>query len=210
MIVLKIAIISICVLCITCMSIYVYQAVKGGSRTIYMQEAPSEYLTFAQKIFLGMAALGLLICFYQGAEAMLSWLPNSWGRTNAEGEFITLKNSASAIFTLFAGFGLIAYLNKAGPASIAFQHAKEKIQLYEQIFNAIISSDSLSHDRSMLLKSIKNDIENRIDELGVDAHDGNWQRAPTARNHYPDSQRYRNLRQLIRTIDELETRFGNS
>jgi hypothetical protein len=198
------------VACIIASSIYLYLAYSGDSTVIYLQKSPPGCLSSMEGIFLGLAAIALLVCIYQGADTMLSWLPNNWGSNDEDGEFVTIRHSLAVLFTFVGGFSFLSYLTKAGPALISIKHANEEIKFNEDILEAVIDTKSFSVDSFWRLKSIKNDIEKKLIELDVNAEDANVGALYTARNFHPECQRYRNLMKIIATIDSLEIKYKRS
>jgi hypothetical protein len=65
---------------------YIALAYWGNSRILYstaLQVGPS----WRARVFLALAAVGLLTCLFQGAHAMLFWLPSTWGHIDEHGEY---------------------------------------------------------------------------------------------------------------------------
>jgi hypothetical protein len=60
--------------------IYIFLACRGDSPTL-LSTINARRMNWKRDLLLGLASIGFLICMFQGAEAMLFWMPDSWGAT---------------------------------------------------------------------------------------------------------------------------------
>lgn len=164
MILLKILIIAVSTLTLLSLSVYIYLAVKGDSITLY-STVNSDYLSIKQKTFLGLAAIGFLVCMYNGAEAMLFWMPSEWGSVDSEGEYQTVKGSISGIFALLGGFSLIHFIDKATHEKFYLRTLRDESHELERIVNASVDIYELERIKKEYQKAVaeleanKNKIE---------------------------------------------------
>lgn len=63
------------------------------------------------RAYLILAAIGFLVCVYQGTHSMLWWFPASWGGHDEDGVWLSLRSHVSAASTLFMGFGLVGLIS---------------------------------------------------------------------------------------------------
>jgi hypothetical protein len=73
------------------------------------------------------AGIGLLVCVYRGAEALLWWIPGSWGWTNEDGSFEPLRSLAAGLFTLAGGLPLLGVFLAATEDSINRRMLEEQL-----------------------------------------------------------------------------------
>lgn len=98
---------------------YIYLAYRGNSAAVLATS--NREIPWPLKIFLGMAAIGLGICLYSGAERMLSWMPNTWGGLDESGDFKPLGSSLAMMFALYGGYCLIEIIDKASQDRLALE-----------------------------------------------------------------------------------------
>ena len=94
------------------LSVYITLALRGDSPTL-LSTADSNRLNRLQRIFLGLASIGFLTCMYQGADALLSWMPDAWGGIDEDGEFQTYRSGLAATFAATGGIALICFIDEA-------------------------------------------------------------------------------------------------
>lgn len=94
--------------------VYIFQAIRNGRglHPILILDKIAEQFDWKGKTFLSLAAIGLLLCMYQGAEAMLFWMPDSWGRFS-EDEHTTYRSLLAGFFATFSGYSLILLIEEA-------------------------------------------------------------------------------------------------
>lgn len=94
------------------LSIYIFRAIRNREGTGFILNVIEEQVDRKGKIFLSLAAIGFLLCMYQGAEAMLFWMPDSWGRFS-EGEYTTYRDLLAGLFAALGGGALILLIDEA-------------------------------------------------------------------------------------------------
>lgn len=93
---------------------YIFQATRYGrfpNLRLILDEI-EEQVDWKGKTYLSLAAIGILVCMYQGAEAMLFWMPDSWGQFN-EGEYLTYRSLLAGLFAAIGGLAIISLLDEA-------------------------------------------------------------------------------------------------
>lgn len=119
--------------------------------------------TWKGKAFLALAALGLLVCLYTGSEALLYWLPNSWGGIDEDGEFRTFRSALAGVFTIIIAGPLIYVLEEVPKESFSFALLRDEVK-YEREIHATVSPSQLDALRSRLGA--------KIDELSKEFPEG--------------------------------------
>lgn len=206
MIVLKILLMTIGTMSLLSLSLYIYLAVKGDNLTLYSSHRVitwnSRLLSVEQKTFLILAAIGLLICMYNGAEAMLFWMPNDWGSVDSEGEYQTLKASLAATFAIFGGGPLIQFISNATHEEFLLKEIREKAEGLERIVNAFINAS--------VLEGLKEEYQKKIETLEAKTQ----KRGPIAksfeRHLLPEAQRIQNYKYLISIIESQKSKSSNA
>jgi hypothetical protein len=91
-----------------CLGVYVGLAYSGKSVLLYrFSTHHSRLLSRKSKTFFAFAAFGFLVCIFQGADAMLGWMPSSWGSLDEDGGYTTLATTLAGMFAFVAGVALI-------------------------------------------------------------------------------------------------------
>lgn len=125
------------------LSAYIGLAYWGKSATLYstaLRVGPS----WRSRIVLILAAVGLLTCLFQGARAMLFWLPPTWGTVDENGEYETLATSLAALFTS-GGLFLIAFIDKATHEKVWLRVAREQVEGLSEILQASLDRRTLDY-----------------------------------------------------------------
>ena len=93
--------------------VYISLAVKGDSMLLLSTNDPTS-LSWNGIVFLSLAAIGFLVCMYQGADAMLSWILGHWEFVSREtGERSSMRMYFAGTFALLGGVTLIQFLDEA-------------------------------------------------------------------------------------------------
>jgi len=121
---------------------YMALAYWGRSRILYstaLEVGPS----WSARIFLVLAASGLLTCLFQGARSMLFWMPSTWGHVDENGEYQTL---ATGLALLFASGGLffIAFIDKATHEKVWLRVLREQLTGFSEILRASLNGRALA------------------------------------------------------------------
>jgi hypothetical protein len=122
------------------LSAYVALAYWGRSRMLY-QSGLDVRPSWREAILLILAAGGFLTCLFQGARAMLFWLPEAWGGVDEYGEYQTLTTSLALLFAS-GGVFFIAVINNATRDKVWLQASLREVKGLSEILEA-----SLDHRR---------------------------------------------------------------
>jgi len=142
MIVLQVILAAFSTACLVALGVYFYLASSGGSPTLYALSRRNPVLSMRQKLFLGFAALGLMVCIFNGAAAMLFWLPDSWGSIDEDGEFQTYRVGLALLFTMGA-VGWLGFLEKASYGADRLDMVSVEAKGLREILNANESQHEL-------------------------------------------------------------------
>jgi hypothetical protein len=93
------------------MAVYASLAYSGVSRTLY-STVHFRLSSPWRNVFFGLAALAFFVCLYQGAAAMLTVLPNSWGHADGSGEYVTIRAGLAGLFAIGVGLQLIGVVDR--------------------------------------------------------------------------------------------------
>jgi hypothetical protein len=179
--------------CLLALSIYIYLAVKGGSVTLY-STIDTRLMNWKRIVFLVCAALGFLTCMFQGAEAMLYWLPNSWRRLDADGQYESYRIVLASLFAALGGTAFLGFIDKATHRSIFLDIMRERARFLERIIAAIHGKDSFD--------AIREDIDKKLEELAKSKKQtAEWQLEHLTPNGQLAAH-YQELRQLVRELDQ--------
>jgi hypothetical protein len=124
------------------LGLYIGLAYWGHSRMLY-STALNVLPSWRDRIFLLLAAAGLLTCLYQGAYAMLFWLPSTWGAIDESGEYQTLATSFALLFTS-GGLFLIAFIDKASHEKVWLRVTREQVNGLSEILRASLDRSTLA------------------------------------------------------------------
>ena len=90
------------------MCIYIALARKGDN-VLLLSASSSEVPSLGGWAFLILVVTGFLVCMYQGADAMLSWVPDEM----PEDYVVTMGQSLAAFFAFLGGVSFIEFLDQA-------------------------------------------------------------------------------------------------
>lgn len=135
--------------------VYIYLALRGDSPTL-LSTSDADRMNWTSKVFLGLASIGFLVCMYQGAAAMLSWMPDSWGTIDEEGEFQTYRLAFSSLFASLGGVALLIFLDQATTERTTLRVLREQIEIERKIHSSVAADQ---------LQVIKKSIENKIRQV---------------------------------------------
>lgn len=143
----------------------VYIALAAGGRSeVLFSTAYGVLPPWRWRFFLAFAAIGLLVCLFEGAHAMLSWLPGEWGSIDEHGEFVTIRTSLALLFAGGAGPFLIAFLDKATHEKVCLRLSLEKEEGLNEILKASLHRQTLTY--------LEEKYEQKADDLARSAHSG--------------------------------------
>ncbi len=184
----KIAFAIIGTLCLAALSVYIYLASRGGSKTLY-STIDYRLLSWKQNAFLLLSVVGFLLCMFTGAEFMLRWMPLSWGHYSEDSGYIENRYYLATCFAIFGGFAFIGVIDNATRNTIQLDLSKQRAEFLERIVLA-------GEDRD-LLASIRRDIDSRLKPIY-----GKMNSARTAREIDPiENERSRIYEYLLRLVD---------
>ena len=141
------------VLSLIALCVFVFLVARGNSSTLLSIDRS---LNWRQKIFLALAAIGFLVCFFSGAEAMLFWMPDDWGQFGDDGEFHPTKASIAGIFALIGGGVLFKHIMDSTRKSVRLRLAEMQISLERRINNAGSREE---------LESLRDEFTEKMNEL---------------------------------------------
>ena len=119
-------------------------------------------LSWRQRIFLLMAAIGFLVCFYKGAETMLFWMPENWGHLSDDGDFHLLKSTIAGLFALIGGGIFFQYSIDSARKGLCLRLAATQISWERKIQDA---------ESREALNSLRNQFAEKMNELKPIASD---------------------------------------
>ncbi|MGH9657943.1 MAG: hypothetical protein ACRD96_05325 [Bryobacteraceae bacterium] len=140
------------------LSVYIGLAYWGRSAILYstaLRVAPS----WRSRIFLSLAAIGFVTCLFQGARAMLFWVPSTWGSVDENGQYQTLATILAALFA-FAGLFFIAFIDGATHEKVWLRVTREHLQGLSEILQASLDRRTLA--------DLKEKYEKKAAELAAD------------------------------------------
>jgi hypothetical protein len=166
--------------------IYIFLACRGDSPTLLSTD-DARRMNWRNKLFLGLATIGFLVCMYQGATAMLAWMPDSWGQLDEDGEFQTFRSSLAAIFAGVGGLALIFFMDQA-----------TRDRTFLRVLRVQIEGERKVHTARSLarLDALKSDFEGKIEELEGKVPRDTWGEEPL-RIEYLQIRAYRELLSFI-------------
>lgn len=151
-----------------CLAMYVYLAYRGHSNLLY-SSAETRLLTRSKKLFFGFAAVGLLTCTYQGADAMLWWIPPSSGAHDEYGDFTSHRSKLAGVFAFMAGGAMTIFIDRAAHSDFFLQNANIERRELKKILESYNSSSALA----LLLKGYSEQmaaIDKQLSERGDEGH----------------------------------------
>jgi len=138
------------------LAVYAWLASRGESRTLY-STADNRICSSRAYVFVGFAAIGFLVCMHQGAEAMLGWMPDSWGWVGEDGKYVNVAGLLAVAFALWVGGSLVLVIAEATPNSFFLRGLTEENTHLKKLLNGSLDDE--------WLESLKRDFEQRIANL---------------------------------------------
>ena len=155
MIILYVAMALLSTSCLVALAYYILLAYLGDSKILYTLYDQIK-MTWKHKIFFGLAAIGLLVCFFQGAEAMLFWIPKSWGFVDSDDSWMSYSTSFALGFAAMST-AFIGFLESASSHDIIHARLDEENDGLRQIIDSAYSLDRLT--------ITKNSFDRKIEKL---------------------------------------------
>lgn len=131
---------------------YFWLAYRGDSALLYSISTRLGPPLHGRALLL-LAALGLLACLFQGAQAMLFWLSPSWGSLDDDGAVQTVATGLASLFA-FGGLFFISFLVRASRNDVLLQVSQQRTDGLTEILEAAL-------DRRRLAE-IEVDLQKRI------------------------------------------------
>lgn len=182
------ALLSLCV--------YIFLAVRGDSLLLYSTSHPL-LLSWWKKLFLAFAALAFLICMFKGAEAMLWWVPASWGSLDSDGEYHAVRISLATLFLTFGGLAFVQFIDSAIHDKFFIRIIVERSKELEAILNASINAKELT----VLKKRYEGKLANiKLEECLQSGF------RPRVAHLLPERRREEMYREFICYIEKLESK----
>lgn len=186
---------------LACLTIYVVLAYRGDSEILLRTSGDGSRLAIANKFFLGLAAVTLFVCLHEGAQAMLSWMPEHWGSADEHGEWEPLTGTIAVVFSFGTGLLLVQILDQVTRGRMAVRHTGEYASRLEKLLDASSSDSGLA--------SFIEDLDKRLAELesagrekwGLDLKTG-WARRP-------EHARWEMYRQLRTLAEQRQARLAD-
>lgn len=131
-----------------CMALYAYLAYRGHSDLLY-SSADTRLLTLPKKFFFGFAAIGFFTCIYQGADALLWWIPSSWGAHDEYGDFTSHRAKLAGAFAFMAGGAMLIFIDRSAHIDFFLDNANIERSQLKRLLESYNSLPALE----LLLKS---------------------------------------------------------
>lgn len=124
-------------LTLLCLSLYIGLAAGGRSELLYATASSHPELGLHHRAFFLLAGAGLLLCLYQGADFMLSWMPDSWGNVDEDGDYKTLRSFIAGLFAMAGGLFLCQFIDGATHDKFDLREARIRERELARVFEAI-------------------------------------------------------------------------
>ena len=161
--ILQVILMIVSTISLLCLSICIYLIVKGNSCILCERSIYNTPLK--QNIFLAFSAIGFLLCMFNGAEAMLFWIPNDLGSIDSDGEFTSLKIYLASAFT-FGSMALLGVLETTTRDKLELNNIREEVIELDNFIDAYQSSERLSELKRRYAKTME-EIEADAKEVGL-------------------------------------------
>ena len=180
-----------------CLLLYIYLLYSGRSLTLY-SSVDTRLMNWPKRVFFALAAVGALVCLYQGAEALLFWIPMSWltvGDTD-----VGLRSHLASAFAFYGGVFLLISINRATHTNFFLHEANtEKHGLSRML---IASRGELA--------ALKEEFENEVGRLNKVLDEINRHQGSSARHAQPADQLLQIYRRLLALLEKRITEAERS
>lgn len=129
---------SVSTACLLALSVYIYLVNRGDSLVVYSAE-DKRLMSFGRTSVVALAAIGFLVCMYQGAHGMLWWMPSEWGSIDEDGEYSTARSFLASMFTFFGGIAFVSFVDKASRYPFAMRHLATEARELRRILDGSMS-----------------------------------------------------------------------
>ena len=159
--------------CLIAMSTFIFLALRGNSNTLLSAGVntqtrlsvvstsfplrPKEHLSWKQRSFLLVVAIGFLVCLFCGAETMLFWIPDQWGQFFQDNRFHPFKSTIAGLFALMVGGFIFYSIIESTTNRLRLRIAKIQISQERRIHDADFAESltSLQHEFTQNLNELK-------------------------------------------------------
>lgn len=178
---------------------YILFAAKGNSLTLYLT-INSKNLSVQQGAFLVFAAIGFLVCMYNGAYAMLFWMPHEWGSINSDGEYQTTRATLAGLFTFIGGLGFMQFIDRASRERFFLVELQEKMSEMNEIIKFYDNEAHLTHLKTRYL--------DKIETLKLNLAERKHRATPFSKepfrieSPFPEERRIFNYYHLIKVVEQ--------
>ena len=143
-------------LCLVAMSLYMLAACLGKSSALFSLPLSETRFSIVQYLLIAFAALGIIVCVFQGVEAMLFWVPSEWGFSNEDSHFTSYRTHFAIVYAAFA-VGWVIFISKASYHLEMHDILLKEVDGQERIIEAI--------DDRFKLEALQNEFQKKITEL---------------------------------------------
>ena len=143
-------------LCLVAMSLYMLAACLGKSSVLFSLPLSETRFSIVQYILIVLAALGIIVCVFQGVEAMLFWVPSEWGFSNEDSNFTSYRTHFAIVYAAFA-VGWVFWISNASYHQEMHDILLKEVDGQGRIINAI--------DDRLKLEALQEEFQRKITEL---------------------------------------------
>jgi hypothetical protein len=181
---------------IASLAIYAVLACRPRSRLLESLNGTGHVPTSTAWLF-GIAGLALLFCVYSGLDAMLWWLPSSWGRVDEDGEFIPLRHMLAGVGACCITYPIAGHLASSPRNTRLLQIEETASGLFKQLLLA-------RHDGER--SQIRSDVEKMHAEASKRAWpDGAHSTDANATVDAREAFVYEDVLRVMKDLDEKRT-----
>ena len=147
--------------------------------------------------------MGFIVCLFNGAEAMLWWIPNEWGSVDSYGDFLSTKTYL-ATFITFWWSTFIGGIETSARESSQLELEREESLATDRFIEAYLSVEKLNYLKKGYAEIIS-EIDGRgkyrfyIDEILECESPTDWTRASM------NQRMIKRIDDRIKVIDETGT-----
>jgi len=158
----------------------------------------SDLLSWWQKVFLGLAIAGFLVCMYKGAETLLWWVPGNSAQADGSEFLKSYRSVLALLFALTGGLFLAGVISSVAYYRVYFRIYGERSVGLKRILEA---SRSMAKYES--LAKLKDEYTAHLLVLNAEAYGPD---APQLQNAdlLPAARRAEIYKELITCVEEIE------
>jgi len=177
---------------------YIFLAVRGRSTMLFAVTRGSDLLSWWQKIFLGLAIAGFLVCMYRGAETLLWWVPGDSAEADGSGLLGSSRSVLALLFALTGGLFLAWVISSVAYYRVYFRIYGERSVGLKRILEATRSVAKFEN-----LAKLKDEYTEQLSVLNAEAYGPD---APQSQNAdlLPAARRAEIFKELVACVEEIE------